>query len=187
MEWRVTVERRTMWRSFGLFCFVAAAAAYFSLPVQTFAQSVSPLGGVWTLNRSLSEWPPEIGFNVNWIPSTSNGSGQSAGSTGSGRGRRGSGGGDRGTTGTFSAPRESYEDARRIQLLTTEARNPPVRLMVVDTPSSVTITNELGQSRVLHPNAIEESFDLQNVPIFATTKRDGDRLVVSYRVEQARE
>jgi hypothetical protein len=176
-----------MWRLFGLVFSMAAAAAYASCPVPAFAQSVSSLGGVWTLNRSLSEWPPEIGFNVNWIPSSSSGSGQSAGSTGSGRGRRGSGGSDRGTTGTFSAPRESYEDARRIQLLTTEARNPPVRLMVVDTPSAVTLTNELGQSRVLHPNAIEESFDLQNVPTFATTKRDGDRLVVSYRVEQGRE
>jgi hypothetical protein len=135
----------------------------------------------------LSEWPPEIGFNVNWIPPSNNGAGQSAGSAGNGRGRRGSGGSGRGATGTFSAPRESYEDARRLQLLTAEARNPPARLMVVDTPTAVTITNELGQSRVLHPNGIEESFDLQNVPIFATTKRDGDRLVVSYRVEQGRE
>jgi hypothetical protein len=176
-----------MRRSFGLVCFVAAAAAHSSFPVPVFAQSVSPLGGVWTLNRSLSEWPPEIGFNVNWIPSSSSGTDQSTGSTGGGRGRRGSGGGSRGATGSSSAPRESSEDARRLQLLTAEARKPPVRLMVVDTPSAVTITNELGQSRVLHPNGIEESFDLQNVPIFATTKRDGDRLVVSYRVEQGRE
>lgn len=186
MEWRVTVGT-SMRPTFGPVCFVAAAAAYFSFPVPVFAQSVSPLGGVWTLNRSLSEWPPEIGFNVNWIPPSSGGTGQSAGSTGSGQGRRGSGGGGRGATGAFSAPRESYEDARRVQLLTAEARNPPVRLMVVDTPSAVTITNELGQSRVLHPNGIEESFDLQNVPTFATTKRDGDRLVVSYRVEPSRE
>jgi len=72
-------------------------------------------------------------------------------------------------------------------LLTAEARNPPVRVMIVDTPSAVTITNELGQSRVLHPNGREESFDVQSVPMFATTKRDGDRLVVAYRVEQGRE
>jgi hypothetical protein len=176
-----------MRRTFGLVCFVAAAAAYFSFPVPVFAQSVSPLGGVWTLNRSLSEWPPEIGFNVNWIPPSSGGTGQDSGSTVGGRGRQGSGGGSRGGTGSFSTPRESYEDAKRVQLLTAEARNPPVRLMIVDTPSAVTITNELGQSRVLHPNGIEESFDLQNVPIFATTKRDSDRLVVGYRVEQGRE
>jgi hypothetical protein len=174
-----------MRRSWGLVCLVAAAAAHASVPAA--AQSVSPLGGIWTLNRSLSEWPPEIGFNVNWIPPSNNGAGQSTGSAGNGRGRRGSGGSGRGATGTFSAPRESYEDARRLQLLTAEARNPPARLMVVDTPTAVTITNELGQSRVLHPNGIEESFDLQNVPIFSTTKRDGDRLVVSYRVEQGRE
>jgi hypothetical protein len=165
---------------------IAAGASAFR-PALPDAQSVSPLGGVWTLNRSLSEWPPEIGFNVNWVPSSSDGTGQSPGSTGGGRGRQGSGGSGRGATGSFSMPRESYEDARRLQLLTAEARNPPVRLMVVDTPSAITITNELGQSRVLHPNGIEESFDLQNVPIFATTKRDGDRLVVAYRVEPGRE
>ena len=48
MEWRVTVGT-SMRRTLGPVCFVAAAAAYFSFPVPVFAQSVSPLGGVWTL------------------------------------------------------------------------------------------------------------------------------------------
>jgi hypothetical protein len=185
MEWRVTVGT-SMRRTFGLVCFVAAAAAYFSFPVPVVAQSVSPLGGVWTLNRSLSEWPPEIGFNANWIPPSSSGTGQSAGSTGSGQGRRGSGGGGRGATGAFSVPRESYEDARRVQLLTAEARNPPVRLMVVDTPPAVTITNELGQSRTLHPTGRHESVEIQGMSFVAMTKRDGDQLVTVYDVEEGR-
>jgi hypothetical protein len=177
-----------MARTIGSLGLVTAVAAGVLLPALADAQgAASPLGGVWTLNRSLSEWPPEIGFNVNWIPPSSNGTGENTGSTGSGRGRRGSGGGGRGAAGSFSIPRESYEDARRVQLLTTEARNPPLRLMIVDTPSALTITNEHGQSRVLHPNGREESFDVENVPMFATTKRDGDRLVVAYRVGQGRE
>jgi hypothetical protein len=72
-------------------------------------------------------------------------------------------------------------------LLTGEARNPPARLLVVDTPDAVTITNELGQSRTLHPHGKEESIELQGMPIRVTSKRDGDRLVVLYRVEQDRE
>ena len=176
-----------MARSFVLECFVTAAAASILLPAPARTQSASPLAGVWTLNRSLSEFPREIGFNVDWI-SPPGGGGQSAGSNG-GRGGRGStgGGGNRGSAAPFSARRESYEDARRVQLLTAEVRNPPARLIVVDTPAAVTITNELGQSRTLHPDGREESIELQGVPFAVTTKRDGDRLVVAYRVDADRE
>ena len=169
-------------------CFVAAVAAGLLRPATADAQTASPLAGVWTLDRSLSEWPPEIGFDVNWIPSSGR-AGQDAGSSGGGRGRRGSGGGggSRGTAGPFATSLESYDDARRVQLVTAEARNPPTRLMVVDTMTAVTITNELGQSRMLHPNGKEESIELQGVPFIVTTKRDGDRLVVVYRIEQDRE
>lgn len=167
----------------------AAAALLIAAPVR--AQSVSPLGGVWTLNRTLSELPREIGFNVNWLPpsgGTSTSGGSNSGSSGGGRGRRGAGGGgNRGPTGAFSGPRESYEDARRVQFLTAEARNPAARLTVVDTPAAVTITNELGQSRVLHPTGREESIELQGAQLFVTTKREADQLVVVYRVEQNRE
>jgi hypothetical protein len=171
-----------MARSFVLDCLVTAAVAGVLLPAPGRAQTASRLAGVWTLNRPLSEFPREIGFNVDWVPPSSGG-GQSAGSNGGRAGR----GGNRGAAAPFSARRESYEDSRRVQLLTAEVRNPPVRLIVVDTPAAVTITNELGQSRTLHPDGKEESIDLQGVAIAVTTKRDGDRLVVAYRVEPDRE
>jgi hypothetical protein len=162
----------------------AAAAIVAARPAR--AQSSSALNGVWTLNRSLSELPREIGFNVNWLPSS--GGGQSTTPTDTGRGRRGSGGGgNRGGANPFFPSRESYEDSRRVQLLTAEARNPPVRLMVVDTPAAVTLTNELGQSRVFHPDGKEESIEVQGVTIPVTTRRDGDQVIVVYRVEQNRE
>jgi hypothetical protein len=178
-----------MGRFIALACYATAAAAGVLVPYPVRAQDAPPLAGVWTINRSLSELPREIGFNINWVPSSSGG-GQSAGSTGGGgRGRRGSGGGsgNRGSAGPFSMPRESYDDARRVQLLTGEARNPAVRLMIVDTPAVVTITNELGQSRALHPTGKQESIELQGVPLSVTTRRDGDRLVVDYTVERDRE
>jgi hypothetical protein len=178
-----------MRRSVVLACVVTAAAAAALRAGPVHAQAGSPLAGVWTLNRSLSEFRSDIGFNVNWVP-TPGSDGQSSGSGGGGgRGRRGStgGGGSRGPAPPFSGRRESSEEARRLQLLTSEVRNPPARLTVVDTQSAVTMTNELGQSRTLHPDGREESVEVQGVPIAVTTKRDGDRLVVLYHVEQDRD
>jgi hypothetical protein len=176
-----------MTRVVALACFVsaaAAAAAGVRSGVAARAQTAPALDGVWTLNRSLSEFPREMGFDVDWISSSTGA--QGAGASGTGRGRRGSsssGGG----SGPFSMRRESYEDARRVQLVTAEARNPPARLIIVDAPAAVTITNELGQSRTLHPDGKEQSTEVEGVPISVTTKRDADRLVVVYHVEQGRD
>src|SRR6201999_2503139 len=98
------------------------------------------------------------------LPGVSGGDQTSGATNTGGRGRRGGGGGGgRGGSsgGAFNVPRESFEDSRRVELLTSEARNPATRLVIVDTPSAVTITNELGQSRVLHPNGRQESIEIQ--------------------------
>jgi hypothetical protein len=156
-------------------CAVAAAA----MPGPAFAQSPSPLAGVWTLNRSLSEFPPDIGFDITrMLPPAE---GQGSGSSGGGRGRRGGG-----SAPPYTVRRESSEDAHRGQLLTAEARNPPARLMVVDTANAITITDEVGQSRTLHPGGKEEPLELQGTPLRVTTRREADRLVVLYSVDQDR-
>jgi len=157
-------------------------------PLASSAQD-SPFAGVWTLNRSLSELPKEIGFNINWLPPSSDSGQQQSSGGGGGRGRRGSSGGSggsRGSTGPNSMPRESSEDAQRRQLVTGEARNPPARLMIVDSAGAVTITNELGQSRTLHATGRKESVEVQGVSFTAMTKRDGDQLVTVYDVEEGR-
>jgi len=160
----------------------AAAALH---PSASGAQD-SPLNGVWTLNRSLSELPREIGFNVGWLPASGD-AGEPSGSGGGGRGRRGAGGGGNGGgAGPNKIPRESSEDAQRLQFVTGEARNPPMRLMIVDTPAAVTITNELGQSRTLHPTGRRESVEIQGLSFGAMTRRDGDQLVTVYDVEEGR-
>ena len=124
---------------------VIAAAVVALLPAPARTQSASTLAGIWALNRSLSELPREIGFKADWISAPSAG-GQRGGTNSGGGGSRG------GAAPLFSPGRQSYEDAQRLQLLTAEVRNPPARLIIVDTPAAVTITNELGQSRVLHPD-----------------------------------
>ena len=167
--------------------FLAAVAARGLFPAPAHTQSASPLAGVWTLNRSLSESPREIGFNPAWMTAPG-GDDRGSGSSGSGRGRRGSdSAGSRGSAAPRAGKPESYDEARRARLLTAEVRNPPARLMIVDTPGGVTITNELGQSRTFHPDAKEESIQLEGVPIGVTSKRETDRLVVDYHVDPNRE
>jgi hypothetical protein len=159
--------------------FMTAAAGVLR-PAPAAAQNASPFAGVWSLNRSLSEFPREIGFNVDWMPPPT---AESSGSSSGGRGSSSSGR----SSAPFATRRESSEDARRVQLLTAEARNPPVRLVIVDTPAAVTITNEMGQSRTLHPDGKEESVEIQGTPIRVTTRREADRIVAVYHVEQDRD
>jgi len=144
--------------------------------------SNAPLNGVWTLNRAASEFPREIGFSLE-VPVSPDGAEAAAPA---GRGRRGSGG-SRTAGGPFSTRRESYEDGQRKQLITGEARNPSMRLMFVDNGAAVTVTNELGQSRTLHPNGRSESIDIQGIAFQVTSQREGDRLVAIYQIEQDRE
>jgi hypothetical protein len=185
-----TVDQVDMHRSWLLVGVLTAGVASVG-SLRASVQNESPLAGLWTLNRPLSEFRTDIGFTPDWIstPAGDSQKGSSSGGGGGGRGRRGSSGGGatRGSGDPFQGRRESYDDARRAQLLTGEVRNPPVRLMVVDTPAAFTITNELGQSRTFHPDGKEESIDVQGVPIGVTTRRNGDDVVVLYHVEQNRE
>lgn len=169
--------------SFALVTSMVAAAALGAAPRP---QDAPGIGGVWTLNRTTSELPRDIGFNPSWLPAAA-AEGAGSGSTGRGRGGRGSSGGSRESAAPFSSRAASYDDARRLQLLNTEARNPPARLTIVDTPATVTLTNELGQSRTLHPDGRLESIDVEGVPIAVTSKRDGGRLLVVYRAENDRD
>ena len=178
-----------MQRLLVLVSFVSAAAGAALLPSPARAQQAAPLGGVWSLNRSLSEFPADIGFNPAWMTGATHEGGPGTGSNSAGRGRRGSSGGgsSRNPASPFSPRQENYEDARRIQLVTSEARNPPARLTIVDTPAAVTMTNELGQSRTFHPDGKEETIEVQGAPIGVTSQRDANQLIVTYRLAQERQ
>src|SRR5258706_10419734 len=104
-----------MQRLLVLLSFVSAAAGAALLPSPARAQQAAPLGGVWSLNRSLSEFPADIGFNPAWMTAASRDDGQRSGSSAGGRGRRGSSGGgsSRDPASPFSPRQENYEDARR--------------------------------------------------------------------------
>jgi len=168
------------------FCATAVLIAATCVCAAAQQPSNAPLNGVWTLNRALSESPKEIGFNFEVPLSPNDAPPAAAGGRGGRRGGGGSGGGNR-TGGPVAGLRESYEDGQRKQLITSEARNPPVRLMFVDNGAAVTITNELGQSRTMHPNGRSESIDIQGVVFQVTSQRDADRLVAIYQIEQDRQ
>jgi hypothetical protein len=50
-----------------------------------------------------------------------------------------------------------------VQLTHRRSPQSPARLTIVDTPSAVTMTNELGQSRTVHPDGKEETVEIQGV------------------------
>src|SRR5947199_5754978 len=97
-------------------CLALAAAA--TLPAAARAQPASGLSGVWTLNRAVSEFPADIGFNPAWMTAplagSSGGDSNRGGSRGGGRGGR-SGGGGSSSAPPFPARPESYDDARLLQ------------------------------------------------------------------------
>jgi hypothetical protein len=150
-----------------------------SAPAQV--QDKSDFAGRWTINRELSQFPPEIGFGLSWTSARGSG----VDSTGGGGGRRRSGGG--GGAGVFTGRPESEDDVKRVQQLTAEVRNPSAHLTIVETPSAVTFTDDRGQSRTVHPDGKEEVLQLDGVPVGVTAKREAGRLVVLYKVEQGRE
>ena len=156
--------------------FVVVMAAGILDPALLWAQDTSGFAGRWTLNRGLSEFPPAIGYGV--IPTDGSGLGTP---TSGGRGRRGSGGGRAGTL------PESADEAKRMEQLTAEVRDPSAHLTIVETPTTVIVTNDRGQSRTFHPTGKEDVLPLDGVPVGVTAKWDAGRLVVLYSVEQGRD
>ena len=164
-----------MKRRIALACAAGLVVLAPSLPSTAAAQSSGPFGGIWTLNRQLSEFPKEIAFDVDLSGFAE--PGQAAVPQGQGRGGR-RGGNTRSSTGQRGPRLESYQDGQRRRILVDEVRTPWTRMTIVDTPTAITITNELGQSRTLHPTGQPESIEVESIPIVVTTTRDGNRLVV---------
>ena len=165
--------------------FVAVMVVGIPRPASVWAQDAADFAGRWTLNRGLSEFPSEVGFGLDLLAT---GGPDAAPTASGGRGRRGSGGG--GGARPFAARPESLDDARRLQQLTDEVRNPSAHLTIVQTPNAVTFTDDRGRSRTFHPDVRgnkEEELQLDQAPVGVTAKREAGRLVVLYSVEQGRE
>jgi hypothetical protein len=139
------------------------------------AADASGLSGRWTLNRGLSQIPREVGFGMDIAAAAAGASGADDRM-----------GGGSAVSGMLSF-RESVDDAKRRDLLVEEVQTPPPHLTIVETDTAVTITNEQGQSRTFHPYGKSEYQTLDQVSVLTTSRWDGPRLDVRYRVEQNRE
>ena len=150
-------------------------------PPSAGSQESGNLTGRWVLNRNQSQVDKEIGFNPAWLAA---GTRSAERESGAGRGRRGSGGGQQGG---FAVPRESEEDAKRVQQLSAEARTPSPHLTIIDSRGTVTITDADDVARTLHTDGKDDYLQIHGLPITAVTVRDSGHVVVRYKVEQARE
>src|SRR5512145_2941761 len=91
----------------------AACMLGFLAPASARSQASGNLTGRWVLNRNQSQVDKQIGFNPAWLVAGTRSAGRESGE-GGGRGRRGSGGGQQPG---LNVPRESAEDAQRVQQL----------------------------------------------------------------------
>jgi hypothetical protein len=148
-------------------------------------QDTVNLTGRWVLNRDQSQIDKQIGFNPAWLVAGTRSAGREpGGGEGGGGGRRGSGAGRQGG---FNVPRESAEDAQRLQQLSTEARIPSPHLTILDSRGDVTITGADDVSRILHTDGNDDYLKISGIPITAVTVRNSGGVVVRYKVEQGRE
>ena len=147
------------------------------------AQDASSLAGRWTLNRELSQFPREVGFNADWMATSASAGGSTA--AGGGQSQGGAPGGS--TRTSFPVSRVSREDSMRNALLTDEVRSPPTRLVIIETATEVAITPDNGPARAFHPSGKEEVLQVDGVALTSTSTRDAGRLVVRYKVTQAQE
>jgi len=177
-------------RSAVTLCFIGCLLLVTSALLRGSPQSATALSGQWSLNRSASEFPKEIGFTADWVRTavehgTEQGGG--GGGRGGGRGGRRGGSGGGGSTSRPAAPftaRESADDAKRVQVLTDEVRNPPAQITITDIDGVVTITNDQSQARSFHPGGGEEVLHFGDLPVRAVARWESDRLVVVYNAEE---
>ena len=156
---------------------VGAIAVAGVSPAAAQAPEAAGLAGRWAMNRTLSQFPPEVGFSVDWLA-------PGAGLDPTGRGGRGSGGGAAGVV----IPPQSEDDAKRVRQLTAEVRAPSTRLLITDAPALVTMTDDQGRMRSFRPDGREEILQLDGIPVAVIARRDaGGRLTVVYKVQPGRE
>lgn len=157
---------------------MVVAAMILGAPARGTLAAPDPPGltGRWTLNRSQSQIPHEVGFGMDLRSVAGSGSeipGAAAGEAAA-------------LAGIASRP-ESKDDATRREGLVDEVRNPSPHLTIAQTETAVTITDDRGRSRTFHADGKEESQPIGEVPVATTTRWDGARLEVRYAVERNRE
>lgn len=163
---------------------VCSAALMAIVPTPGAAQDAPSLAGRWTLNRELSGFPRDIGFNPDWI-----GKAGAVGTESATGGSPGGGPGGPPTGGRTAYPvsRVSREDAMLTGQLTDEAREPAATLVITEAADSVTIAADKGAARTFRTNGRDQVQQLGEVTVATIATREAGRLVVRYKVDPTRE
>ncbi|MBS1818899.1 MAG: hypothetical protein JSU08_13280 [Acidobacteria bacterium] len=169
---RVRLVSRLLW---GALAALIIGSAFPTGRVVIRAQEAQGLSGTWTIDRENSQFPREVGFDADFVPT---------GRPDGDRGRRGVVGG---ALPALRPQGESYDAAQRRQVLTDEVRNPPSRLTIVEAPDAVTFTDQQGNSRTIHPDGRAETIQVGSVPVLVTARREGAALIVLYAVADLRQ
>jgi hypothetical protein len=129
------------------------------------------LAGRWTLSRSLSRIPEDIGFGMDLLGSTADptGRGESSG------------------TNPAALFRESADDAARREHLVNEVRRPPEELAISQTVESVIIAADRGKPRSFVLDGSETVQKLGLVSVTASARWNGPKLEIRYKVQENRE
>ena len=143
-------------------------------PLRAQAPPRAELAGTWELDRAASEFPRELGFNADFLPLPSE--------DGPARGR-----GPGGAAPALRPQGESYDSAQRRDRLTADVRTPTARLTIDDQPEAVTLTDDKGSTRTLHPDGRPEPIDIGGASVVTTARREGGVLVVTYAVSDVRQ
>src|SRR5207253_1879653 len=77
--------------------------------------------------------------------------------------------------------------AHRRQRLTDEVLTPPARLTIAETPGVVTLTDEQGRSRSVHPGGAAETLTIDGISVLTVTRREEGKLIVQYSVGDLRQ
>lgn len=125
------------------------------------------LTGIWTLNREASQFH-EVGFGLDTIPP----GGEVTGGI---------------NPGWISSRPQSEADARNMRQLVGEVRNPPAFLAIAQDDASVTVLDDRNRVRAFRPDGREEPQRFDAGPVRATSRWEGGRLVIQYRVAEGRE
>ncbi len=155
------------------------------------------LAGDWTLNRELSQFPAEVGFGLEPTgPATSTQRGSGGGGGGGGRG--GGGGGSRGgrssgggaqsggSSYNVTAATLSADAAKQIAELLDDAKEPSPTLAITQTDTAVTVVDAHAHTRRFHPNGKEDIEQLEAGPVGATSRWNGQQLIVDVTIAKDR-
>jgi hypothetical protein len=142
------------------------------------ADPTSRLAGRWTIDKEHSEFPADMGFEVE-VDAAAEGSAASVNPS-RGRGRTG------GASSSLAIAHEGEQTLKILGDVTDEAEHPWPVLTIGAADGVVTITDGGAQTRRFHPGKDDEQ-RLADGGITTHTKWDKNALVVDYEVEKDRD